>query len=260
MVEWEQALNTAKTAALAAADILRQRFTHLEQVKVERKPSGELVTASDLESERLIQDAIARAYPTHDILGEEFGLSEKPSSLRWFIDPIDGTGNFSRGNPNFSVSIALAEGDTVLVGVIAVPMERTVYHTTRGGGAFRNDEPIHVSDDTDLAVARVLWCEGHAEHAARAKELKKRVQRRAGICERIGSAALECASVATGASAAYFTTGIRPWDIAAGKLLIEEAGGVVTDFTGNPFRLTEGDFLASNGKVHDTLVSLLKQT
>ncbi len=252
-----RSLDVAVEAARAAGDVVRAYFEKKTTIEVRRKPWGEIVTNVDEESERVIREHLSKEFPTHDILGEEGGLTDHASAYRWHVDPIDGTTNFVRGNPNFSISIALATGDDLVVGVILAPMLKAMYTATAGGGAYANGIRLHVNNDGDLAIARVLWCEGNAKNAERAERLRHIVEQRAGICDRIGSSALECAAVASGTAAAYFTTVIRSWDVAAGKLIIEEAGGKVTNFHGEPFRLTPGDFIASNGKVHDTLVSLL---
>ncbi len=252
-------LATAQRAATAAADIVQRKFKDRVHIKVSHKTGGEVVTEADVASEECIRTIIAADFPDHDILGEEGGLTENPASLRWFVDPLDGTENFVKGNPNFAISIALADHAYLLVGVIVAPLLNVQYEVIYGGGAYKNKQPIQVNDVANLKAADTLWCEGHEPNNTRAASLEEIVAQRVRSCARIGSAALECASVAEGTHAAYFTTGIKPWDVAAGKLLIEEAGGTVTAFDGKPYRLVAGDFLASNGRVHQQLVTLLTQ-
>lgn len=253
----EDCRRIAASAASAAAILLTEKFASGGQLEIKTKPAGDIVTDADIAAETIIKEHLLRAFPDHGIVAEESGELNPAAPYRWFVDPIDGTDNFSRGNPNFAISIALAHGENLLVGIIHAPQLQEVYEAVRGSGAWRNGQPIHVSDVTELTMADILWCEGHESSKQRAQQLRQRVTAAVASCERIGSAALECANVASGNKAAYFTTAIRPWDIAAGKLLVEEAGGTVTDFNGQPFPLRVGDFLASNGHVHQAMVQLL---
>lgn len=252
----------AVDAAQAAGEILRKQFHVSQPQPVRHKPSGEVVTDTDLECERVIRSMIRRVYPTHDILGEETGLDDQPSSLRWYVDPIDGTGNFARGNPRFAVSIALADGDTILLGVVLEPITNVLYIARHGEGVWKNGMPLRVSMRNDLHGARIVWCKGHQFSPTQIEPMTRGLsatKEGGAVTERSGSAALACAAVAAGDAAAFLTIGVRPWDIAAGILLVTEAGGRVTDFRDKPYTITKAkpDFLASNGMLHSAVIKTL---
>lgn len=250
----DEALAVACSTAERAAETLRKQF-RTDTLTIEQKDGGEIVTNVDRSVESTIRQELSARFPDHDILGEEAGLSDRPALLRWYVDPIDGTGNFVRGNPHFAVSIALAEEATLLLGIIAEPMTDTLYVAVKDRGGWKNDQQLRVNAESTLVGTRVLWCEGHGE-AHKSAHVRLVLEMEGARCERIGSAALECAAVASGDVAAYATPNIRSWDIAAGILLIEEAGGRTTDFIGGPFPLERGrgDLLASNGALHETLL------
>ncbi len=260
-IDLAHARAVATDAAIEAAEILRRRQPTLTSGDIRRKPSGELVTTVDIEVEKRIRERLRADYPDHDILGEELGLSGGSAAYRWYVDPIDGTTNFSRGSQDFSVSIALATAaEDVLVGVIAWPQRRIVYYATRGHGAYEHGQRLRVSTTNTLQTASLLWCVGHDASQEDTERLKHLLRARVGRYEWIGSAALECAAVASGHADGYVTTGIRPWDIAAGILLVTEAGGRITDHAGRPYRFATGNLLASNGNIHEALVAILNNT
>lgn len=250
-------LDVARQAAAAAAGILKERFEQYKDLSVSYKEGGEAVTEADTTAERCIRETIKKTLPEHDILGEEQGLHDQPSTWRWIIDPLDGTANFIKGDDNFAISIALANKKEITVAVICAPLHGVTYEAVRGQGAHKNGKPIHVNATDSLPAAKVLWCTGHIQDHTHAAKIRKKIEAAAKSCKGIGSAALECVSVAEGTHAAYASTGIKPWDVAAGSLIIEEAGGRTSLFNGKPYQLTDGEFLASNGKIHGQMVQLL---
>lgn len=250
-------LETAVGAARLAGDVLRDwagKFT------VREKSRANLVTQADLCSQRAIHEHIRRRFPDHGFLGEE-GLREGGgrSPYRWVIDPLDGTSNYVHGFPFYAVSIALECGRELLVGVIYDPTRDELFSAIRGGGAWLNDAAISPSPATPLSAALVvvsLPVGIGADHPAVARMLK--VLPAAQHVQRTGSAALNLAYVASGRIDAFWSTSLHPWDMAAGALIVQEAGGRVTRLDGGPLDIEVPSLLASNGsQVHEELRQLL---
>lgn len=254
----EFALNTARHAGRLLCDHFHRRHT------IRRKSSDiDLVTEADLASERLIVQAIRARFPQHTILSEE-GLGDLQqvvgeSEWLWIVDPLDGTVSYAHGFPLWGVSLALAERGQVQVGVTYDPLRDDLFWAKRGGGAWRNGRRVRVSDTarlrdalvaTGFAYKRATLADNNlAEFAA----MMPRVQ---GV-RRAGAAVIDLALLAAGALDAYWELHLQPWDWAAGWLLIEEAGGVVTDLDGGPWSLACDRMAASNGALHDELLDVL---
>jgi len=235
---------------------------HLGRLKrIELKGVANLVTDVDLECERYVMEGIARAFPDHNILSEESGRSDGSSSAcTWIIDPLDGTTNYAHGYLRFCVSVALAVEGVVQVGVVYDPMMDELYHSVRGEGAFLNGESLRVSDVSDLedALLATGFAYDKGKRLARDLDIYREILPRAQSVRRDGSAALDLCYVAAGRFDGFWELNLNSWDIAAGSLIIEEAGGRWSDIRGKAVPLSHPEFLGTNGRIHDTIVDLIK--
>ncbi len=256
-------LNFAIQMARDAGRILLERQGRALQVS--NKGDIDLVTEGDLAAEKLIIERIRSYYPRHAILAEESGASEGAlsaagkSEWRWIIDPLDGTTNYAHGYPCFCVSIAVERAGKIEVGVIYNPMLDEMFAAERGQGATLNDRTIRVSDIEDLNSA--MLCTGFPYDVRERPDFARHFTNftmRAQAVRRDGSAALDLANVACGRFDGFWEDGLNPWDIAAGVLLIEEAGGLVTDFNSGPLDIYTPKVLASNGLVHQAMMRVLE--
>jgi myo-inositol-1(or 4)-monophosphatase len=249
----DDATQVAVGAARAAGGVLLQYFGRLGAV--EHKGTVDLVTIADREAEAVIVAAIRRAYPTHRIVGEESGDHEGVGEHVWYVDPLDGTTNFVHAVPHFSVSIALLSRGVVVAGVVYDPMRQEMFHARRGDGSFLNGRLIGTSRVESLTGALVATGFPYDCHVSLGEHLPafERVARRAQGLRRGGSAALDLSYVACGRFDGYWERGLKPWDTAAGTLLVREAGGAVTSFAGEHLPMLYHDVLATNGPIHGAL-------
>ena len=250
---------TAIELAEAAGKMLCQRLDLSHDI--EFKGEINLVTEADRLSEELIMERIRKAFPDHDIMTEESPMIDNGSSFRWIIDPLDGTTNFAHGYPVFCVSIALEREGEVILGVIRNPMLRETFVAKRGGGAWMNGKTIKVSQTGD--ILRSLLATGFPYDIRESREDNigyfTAMAKRAQAIRRAGSAALDLAYVAMGRFDGFWELKLAPWDMAAGCLMVKEAGGCVTDLSGEPFSLTSPHVLASNGQIHTVMQDILRQ-
>ena len=248
-------LELALAAARRGADVLQRWFRRVDGA--EWKGEVDPVTAADREAEEAIVAAIAAERPADGILGEEGGERAGTSGRRWVIDPLDGTVNFLHGIPQCAVSVALEDATGSIVGVITDPFRSEVFAATRGGGATLNGDPISVSSQPDFR--RALFVTGFPyDRNVNAKtytDAVAAVVAGAQGVRRLGAAALDLAWVACGRYEGYWEFRLSPWDIAAGRLLVTEAGGTVTDSTGGPARAA--DIVATNGRIHEELRAIV---
>lgn len=248
----------ATWAARAAGTLVRERVHAIGEVR--HKGATDLVTDVDEASERLVRTAILGHFPSHTILGEEGGTSGgSDRHFRWIVDPLDGTTNFANGLPMFCVSIGLEVRGTLALGVIYDPNLDELFVAERGHGATLNGAPIRVSEQSNLSQA--LLATGfpyERQHFQRAMRAFEGLSLASIAVRRLGSAALDLCYVAAGRFGGYWEFIVRPWDIAAGALLVEEAGGRVTAIDGSPFDVEGGDILATNGYVHDAMAEELR--
>ena len=247
------AIATARKAGI----FLLEHFRKDELLAGERGVAKEVTTKYDTESDALIIKEIEENFPEHNLLTEESGHIDKQHEYTWIVDSLDGSGNFANNNPFFAVSIAVAKGDELILGVVYAPFLEELFVAEKGKGAFLNDKPIHVSESTALNKTYMLACEGGDKDNVRLAQLHSAIHAGVKDFRKLGSAALEGSWVACGRAEAYFSLSIGPWDVGAAVLLVEEAGGKVTDFQGNPWQMQQMDVVMSNGKLHDQLLSML---
>lgn len=259
--EWTAIFELAVTLAKAAGAELRQRFD--QQLTVTLKSDLDPVTDADYAAEALIREGIMAAYPSHTILGEEGGLYEQNASIRWIIDPLDGTVNYAHGFPVYAVSIGVADMHGVQVGVIYDPSREELFTAQPGASetACLNGEPIRVSDTTELQ--RALLATGfpydrHLKADNNHREYATLNLSTQGV-RRAGSAALDLAYVACGRLDGYWEQGLAPWDVAAGSLLVTGAGGRLSTYSGTPHDGLGPQIVASNGHLHAVMLSKLTE-
>lgn len=245
-------------AALKAGKILMKNFGQ-EKVS-ERKRGQELVIKADLESEKIILKIIQEKCPFDNILSEEIGKIEKGSVYSWLIDPLDGTSNYAMANPFFAVSLALAEQEEIISGVIYLPFFKELFWAEKDKGAFCQGKKIEVSKQSNFDNSFFVFCQGCEKNLKRITNLYSRIRPAVWDLRKLGSAACECVYVAQGKAEAYLTTKIRPFDVAAGILLVEQAGGRATDWQGQAWNLhlDQSDLLVSNGRIHQKLLKIIK--
>ena len=253
----EKILNIAREAALTAGRYLIDCFG--QEPGIEYKGDIDLVTERDKESQKIIYKILKKNFPNHSILGEENLNVEKDKELLWLIDPIDGTTNFARSLPAFCVSIAFMKEGKTQVGVVYIPLLDEIFYAARGSGAFLNKNPIHVSKEKEMGKS--LLATGFPYDRRESKinnvdHFNKFIVRALGI-RRMGSAAMDICYTAAGRFDGFWELKLYPWDTAAGLLMIEEAGGKVTDFSGNPFDPFMKECLASNGLIHTKMLEII---
>ena len=246
-----------ESLARKAGDTLMKHFRQDWALLKERSTAKEAATIYDKEVDRLIVEEIKRHYPHHSLLTEESGFLHDDADWLWIVDSLDGTGDFANFNPFFSVCIALMHQSELLLGAIYAPAIDEFYFAEKGKGAYLNGVKIQVSDISNLSQSYIFYCEGGERDRGRTGELLHKVYPLVTDIRKLGSAGLETAWVAAGKGEAYFSTRIEPWDVAPGVLLVQEAGGKVSDFQGNPWKPQTGDLLFSNKKLHEGILSLL---
>jgi myo-inositol-1(or 4)-monophosphatase len=249
----------AEEAALAGGEVVKRYWRRLEEVLT--KEGGDLVTVADRESEAVILEKLKAARPDDAILGEETGMHEgSPGSTRfWAVDPLDGTTNFAHGFPEFCVSVGLMDGDQPLAGAIYLPHRDKMFSASLGGGAFCNGEHITVSSAQSISEALCISGPFRSDTGYhRNKEAFFRVNAHCQGIRCTGAAAVNLLTVAMGSADGFWYKGLKIWDIAAGALLVTEAGGRVTDYAGSTPNWETGEIVATNGTIHQTLLNVLK--
>jgi myo-inositol-1(or 4)-monophosphatase len=256
----KQFLTVAQEAAHQAGALLRANWLEPKTIEI-KTDIVDLVTNVDKAADALITNILHACFPTHKVIAEESAVSGQESSYRWYIDPLDGTTNFAHSFPHFGVSIALAHESQMLVGVVYDPLRDETFCASRGNGATLNGSPIHVSPSPTLNQALVLT--GFPYDRRKRSEFYLRfyqafMVRTQGV-RRSGSAALDLCYVACGRADAFWEWRLHPWDTAAGSLIVEEAGGRMSNFSDEPFDITGEQTLASNGLLHQEMVEVLRQ-
>jgi myo-inositol-1(or 4)-monophosphatase len=252
-------LATAIEAVLEAGRIQLSFFR--SGVRVDKKGTIDIVTEADLAVERMFRALIAERFPSHAVVAEEMGQGGAAGATHeWVFDPVDGTTNFAHGLPFFCSSLALEIDGEAVVAAIYDPSRRELYTAERGVGAWLNGEPLHVSDADELINSIV--CTGFPysvlEERSESLALFGRFLGSSRAGRRFGSAALDLAYVAAGRLDGFYETGLHRWDIAAGALIVAEAGGSVTAYDDGPFDSRSGEVLASNGRVHGAMQAIIQ--
>jgi myo-inositol-1(or 4)-monophosphatase len=248
----------AMSAIAREAGALLMQYFH-QGLKIEYKGDADLVTAADRASEALIRERVSKQFPSHDVMGEEQGLTDRGSEYRWYVDPLDGTTNFAHGYPVFGVSMALEhrskDQEARIAGVVYDPTRDELFTAEKGKGAQLDGKPIHVSKIAQLKEClAATGFPSHKRHKNPNIFFYHQITLKTHGVRRAGSAALDLCNVACGRFDGFWEFNLNPWDTAAGVLLVEEAGGRVTRFDGSPFELNSRETLASNGLVHDALL------
>lgn len=255
---YEKELEVAREAARAAGALLAESFGG--KLHVRKKGRVDLVTDADIQAEKLVMEMIRSNFPQDQILAEESGMQQSPSNRVWLIDPLDGTTNFAHAFPFFATSIGLEIDGAMVAGAVYNPVMGEYFEARRGGGASLNGSPIQVSATSDLTEA--LLATGFPYNLRENPELhvgrfEKMLLRAQGV-RRPGSAAIDLCCVAAGRFDGFWEVGLKPWDTAAGILIVEEAGGRVTTLNGERFTPYAGSILAANPSLHGEMLSVLQ--
>ena len=251
-------------AAFAAAKNLKRDFGEVEHLQISEKGPGDFVSHADIKAERTLRAELMRTRPDYGFLGEEGGEIKGDGRNRWIVDPLDGTTNFLHGVPHFAISIGLEREGEIIAAVIYQPISDELFWAEKGNGAYvdtptARSRRLRVSGRKDPArglIGTGIPHIGKGNHAAYHAKLAAVTERTAGV-RRWGAAALDLAFVAAGRYDAFFEFGLAPWDVAAGILMVREAGGVVSDIAGQPYELGGPSILASNFGMRDSMVEIL---
>ncbi|WP_436638965.1 inositol monophosphatase family protein [Microbaculum sp. FT89] len=256
-------LNVMVQAATKAARALSRDFGEVENLQVSMKGPGDFVSAADLRAEKILREELSRVRPKYGFLMEESGEIEGTDKAhRWIVDPLDGTTNFLHAVPLFTISIALERDGEIVAGLVFTPIMNELFVAEKGAGAYLNDRRIRVAQRRDLSQSIIttgIPHQGRGNHPAYLRELAPIMAKSAGI-RRTGSAALDLAWLAAGRFDGFFERGLSLWDIAAGVLLVSEAGGFATDYTGRKSALHADSLVAGNVDIHRALVDSLSKS
>ena len=254
-------INVIVKTCKKAAKVLIRDFGEIEKLQVSLKGPGDFVTASDKKVEKIVIEELQKARPNYSILSEEIGEIKKDSEYRWIIDPIDGTANFLHGIPHFAISVGLEQNNEIICGVIYDPIKDELFVAEKGNGAYLNDKRLRVSARRKLSDC-IIFTGGprhHAENRDLALSEYKKFSSEVYIpLRKMGSAALDMAYVAAGRCDGFWQRNLSYWDIAAGIILVKEAGGFVTDFKGKNEYIENKTILACNSSINEKMVDVLK--
>lgn len=250
---------TGINAVRKAGEMLKKEYAKYDRTDIKLKAHNEVVTKFDLFSEEIIINEIRKSFSAHGIISEERGEIKGYSPYTWYIDPIDGTTNFFMHNPLWSISLGLAKDGELIFGAIYMPIADELFWAAKGQGAFMNKEKISVSKFKKEGKIIHTFCHGrNAKDVKRMLKYFQRLKLADTTCRQLGSAAIELAYVAAGRIESFLSAGTNDWDVAAGALLVREAGGRVTDFANKPWRLGGKDIAASNGLIHSEILKAIK--
>ena len=262
MAQYSALLNVMITAVRKAARGLKRDFGEIENLQVSLKGPSDFVSTADLNTEKTLLEELSKARPNYGFLMEEGGeRTGKDSRNRWVIDPLDGTLNFLHGLPHFAISVALERDGQIHAGVIYDPIKEELFVAEKGAGAYYNDRRMRVSARRELdhaLLATGIPFNGRPGHGEFITELDRLAPQIAGI-RRFGAASLDLAYVAAGRYEAFWERGLSSWDMAAGIILVKEAGGTVSDLSGRENMLEGGDILAANENLHRPILEILKK-
>jgi len=255
-------LHVMVSAAQKAARGLRRDFGEVQQLQVSQKGPADFVSTADLKADRILREELGKARPTFGILTEESGSSQgEDPEHRWIVDPLDGTSNFLHGLPHFAISIGLERSGEIIAGLVYDPIKDEMFTAEKGAGAYMNDRRLRVSARRSLhecLIGTGAPFRGHGDRERFHRQIEVAMRETAGI-RRWGTASLDFAYVAAGRFDGFWEEDLSPWDMAAGIILVREAGGFVSDLKGGQTMLQKGSVLASNSHLHAPLQSLLGQ-
>ena len=243
-----------------AGRILMSHFGNISSV--ERKSTDiDLLTIADTESEAFILERIKSVYPDHHIIAEESAIFEGNSDYRWVIDPLDGTTNFVHSLPIFAVSIGLQYQEETILGVVYNPAAHKYFWAEKNGGAFLNDKPIHITSISTLSDSLLVtgFPYIHDDRFEKGFDLFKELYGKTQGIRRLGAAALDFCFVAMGRFEGFWEFGLQPWDVCAGAIILQEAGGKVSDWDGSPMPFSGTRVLATNGHIHGEMIDVLRE-
>lgn len=246
-----------KNLTKKAGDYLETNFKKEKGLINLRTTSKEAALKHDRITDKMMIKEIKNSFPDHGILTEESGFIKGKSDWLWIVDSLDGTGNFANHNPLFSVCVALLYKNDLRFGAVFAPALKEFYFAQKGKGAFLNGKRIKVSEIEKIKESYVVYCEGNEKNKKRLARIINNIYPKVKDLRKIGSAGIETAWVAAGKADAYFTTRIDPWDVAAGVLLVKEAGGKISDFKGHPWQVVQSDLLFTNKKLHNKILRLI---
>ena len=254
-------INVMMKACRNAAKHLIRDFGEIEKLQVSVKGPGDFVTASDKKVEKILIDELSKARPNYSILSEEIGEIKNDEEFKWVIDPIDGTANFLHGIPHFCISLGLEKNNEIINGIIFDPIKDEIFTAEKGNGSYLNNQRLRVSGRGNLKDSMIFT--GGPRHGSKDKDLIQKEYKKIASevyipVRKMGSAALDMAYVAAGRCDGFWQRNLNYWDIAAGIILIKEAGGFVTDFKGEANYIKNKNILASNSKIGLEMIELLK--
>ena len=256
-------INVMVKACRKAAKILIRDFGEVEKLQVSLKGPGDFVTVSDKKVEKILIDELQRARPNYSILSEEIGLIKKDEEFKWIIDPIDGTANFLHGIPHFGISIGLERNKEIICGIIYDPFKNEMFFAEKGNGSYLNNQRMRVSARSKLMDCIIFtggptYKSNDEDKKLSLKEYEK-LSSKVGIpLRKMGSASLDMAYVAAGRCDGFWQRNLNYWDIAAGIILVKEAGGFVMDFNGNDEYIENKNILVTNSKINEQMIEILK--
>jgi len=255
-------MNVLIKAVRKAAKVIIRDFGEIEKLQVSLKGPGDFVTASDKKVEKILIDELQKARPDYSILSEEIGEIKKDSKFRWIIDPIDGTANFLHGIPHFAISIGLENNDEIICGIIYDPIKDEMFTAEKGSGAYLNNQRIRVSSRSKLRDCIIF--SGGPKFNSKYKDITFKeynvMSSKIDVpIRKLGSGSLDMAYVAAGRCDGFYSRELNYWDIAAGLILIKEAGGFIKDFNGTDKFVENETLLAANSKIIDEIIEVLKK-
>ena len=256
-------INVMVKACRKAAKILIRDFGEVEKLQVSLKGPGDFVTVSDKKVEKILIDELQRARPNYSILSEEIGLIKKDEEFKWIIDPIDGTANFLHGIPHFGISIGLEHNKEIICGIIYDPIKNEMFFAEKGNGSYLNNQRMRVSSRSKLMDCIIFtggptYKSNDEDKKLSLKEYEKFSAKIGTPLRKMGSASLDMAYVAAGRCDGFWQRNLNYWDIAAGIILVKEAGGFVTDFNGNDKYIENKNILVTNSKINEQMIEILK--
>jgi myo-inositol-1(or 4)-monophosphatase len=254
-------IEIARDAAVAAAKILKENFGKITSKDIRVKSKNDFITYVDETSEKKIIEIIHNRYPDHEIFAEETGRRKKGGDYQWIVDPLDGTKNYINGIPVFSISIALLHKNKIILGLVYDPMHNEMFHAERNKGAYLNNRPIKVNNVSTLdnSLLGTGFPFKYKKYLSPYMRCFEELFLNCSGTRRMGSAAIDLSYVAMGRFEGFWELGLSPWDIAAGAIIIKEAGGCITDFWKSNHYLENSFVVASNGLIHDQFISIIQK-